>query len=458
MSRALLPLEQVLNPTSVAVVGASETPGKIGYQILKNCLDQGYKGKVYPVNPGATEIFGLKAYPSVKDLPGTIDLVAIVIPNQAIPAVLQDCGTKGVKGAIVYAGGFAESGPEGAELQKKVVETARANGIRIFGPNINGLYNASIKLNLSFNQFQPLGGPASVVSQSGSFSSAIVFQSIRQGFGFSKFISLGNKADVNEVDALTYLAGDEDTKAIALYIEALDDEEKFIEVARQLRRVKPIVAVKGGYTEAGIRTIRMTTGSEPGRDPTLREVFHKAGVLQAEGTTDLVDALAALISQPPLRGGRIAICTNAGGPACICADHCEKSRLHIPMLSAETQQKLRNVIPRFGASANPVDLTGSVTLEMYREVVNILLRDDAIDGIICCAIRSIFTPVTVYTDPWIEAKRLAQQLGKPLLACMMGDAEIFKAREILNQHGVPLYFTPERAAQAMSKLYEYYKK
>lgn len=457
MSKNIPDLDEVLNPSSVAVVGASQTPGKIGYQILKNCLDQGYKGTVYPVNPKADEILGLKCYPSIGDIPGTLDLVAIVIPNQAIPGVLEACGSKGVKGAVVYAGGFAESGPEGTLLQEEMVETARRNGIRILGPNINGLYNASISLNLSFNQFQPLGGPASIVSQSGSLSSGVVFQSIRQGFGFSKFISLGNKADVSEIDVLEYLGRDADTKAIALYIEEVEDEERFIEVARKLSEVKPIVAVKGGFTEAGIRTIRMTTASEPNEDPTLSEVFAKAGILNVEGTTQLIDTLAALIFQPPLKGNRIAICSNAGGLACICADQCEKLGLKVPVLSKETQQKLRQVIPRFGACANPVDLTGSVTLEMYREVADIILRDKGIDGVIFCAIRSIFTPVNVYTDPWTQAQGVAQQLGKPILSCMMGDEEIFRARELLNEQGVPLYFSPERAAYAMSKLHEYYQ-
>lgn len=455
MAKTCSSLEEIFNPVSVAVVGASETPGKVGYQILKNCLDQGYKGKIYPVNPGSTEIFGLKAYPSIREIPGNVDLVAIVVPNQAISGVLEDCGTKGVKGAIVYAGGFAECSEEGAELQRKIVETARANGIRMFGPNINGLFNAAISLNLSFNQFQSLGGPASIVSQSGGLSSAIVFQSLRQGLGFGKFISLGNKGDINEIDALNYLARDADTKAIALYIESLADEQKFIEVARQLVKVKPIVAIKGGYTRAGIRTMQMNTGSLPGSDPTLKEVFRKAGVLVAEGETDLVDALAALTTQPPLKGNRIAICTNAGGPACICADHCETSGLILPVLSDETQQKLRKVIPRFGVSANPVDLTGSVTLEMFWEAINIILRDDGVDGLICMAIRSTFTPVKVFTEPWIKAKTLADELGKPLLACMMGDAEIYKARDILTQHKIPVYFTPERVASAMSKLHEY---
>lgn len=457
MPKTPFPLEDIFKPASVAIVGASETPGKVGYQILKNCLDQGYQGKVYPVNPGSSEIFGLKAYASVKDIPGNIDLVAIVVPNQAISGVLEDCGSKGVKGAIVYAGGFAECHAEGAELQKKIAETARANGIRMLGPNINGLFNGAISLNLSFNQFPSLGGPASIVSQSGGFSSAVVFQALRQGFGFGKFISLGNKGDINEIDALNYLGRDEDTKAIALYIESLDDEQRFIEVARELVKVKPIVALKGGYTPAGIRTMRMNTASLPGRDPTLREVFAKAGVIQATGETDLVDALAALTSQPPLRGNNIAICTNAGGPACICADHCESSGLTLPVLSAETQEKLRKVIPRFGVAANPVDFTGSVTLEMYWEAVNIVLRDEAIDGLICMAIRSTFAPVNVFTEPWIKAKALARQLGKPLLTCMMGDAEIFKARDIMNLNGIPFYFTPETVAGAMSKLYQYQK-
>ena len=457
MSRTFSPLEEIFNPASVAVVGASETPGKVGYQILKNCLDQGYKGKVYPINPGSSEIFGLKAYPSIKDLPGNVDLVAIVVPNQAIPGVLADCGTKGVKGAIVYAGGFAECSDEGAELQKKIVATARENGIRMFGPNINGLFNASISLNLSFNQFQSLGGPASIVSQSGGFSSAVVFQSLRQGLGFGKFISLGNKGDLNEIDALNYLGRDPDTKVIALYIESLADEAQFIEVARELVKKKPIVAVKGGYTAAGIRTMQMNTGSQPAASPTLKEVFKKAGVMVAEGETDLVDALVALATQPPLRGNRIAICTNAGGPACISADHCESLGLLLPVLSDETQQQLRKVIPKFGVAANPVDFTGSVTKEMYWEAVNIVLRDEAIDGLICMAIRSTFTPVNVFTEPWIKAKTLADELGKPLIACMMGDAEIYKARDTLNQHGIPVYFTPERVANAMSKLHDYKK-
>lgn len=455
MTRRKYALDEVINPRSIAIVGASGTPGKIGYQILRNALEQGYRGRVYPVNPTATEVMGLKAYPSVKDIPESVDLACIIVPNNAVPQVVEECGEKGVKGAIIYAGGFAEIGGKGAELQRKIAETAARYGMRILGPNINGMFNGSASLNVSFNQFSRLDGPASIVSQSGSFASGVVFESIRNGFGFNKFIILGNRADVNEVEALEYLGKDSDTKAIAMYIESLIDEEAFVNIASKVSRSKPIVFLKAGVTEAGVRAIRYTTASEVEGDPRLEEALRRAGVVTVRGGEELVDTLFALINQPAPRGRRVGVVTNSGGIAVIATDRLEELGLEVPALSSETRERLKKIIPGFGSPWNPVDLTGSLTYEMLRDSLMTLIESEEVDILMAVAIRSIFIPLDVFERAFTEAAEAASKRGKPFIVCMMGDDRMFELFSALRGKGIPCYPTPERAATSTAHLYEY---
>jgi len=448
-------IDEVISPKSVAVIGASETPGKIGYQILKNMLDQGYKGRVYPINPSATEIMGLKAYPSVKAVPESVDLACIIVPNNTVPKVVEECGEKGVKGVIIYAGGFAEIGEKGAELQRQITEIAARYGLRILGPNINGMFNGSISLNVSFNQFSRLSGPASIVSQSGSFASGVVFESIRNGLGFNKFIILGNRADVNEIEVLEYLGRDSDTKAIAMYIESLIDERAFVETASKISRSKPIVCLKAGVTGAGVRAIKYTTASEVRGDPSFAEAMKRAGVITVRGGEELVDTLFALINQPLPRGRRVGIVTNSGGIAVIATDRLEELGLEVPALSDATRGSLSKIIPAFGSPMNPVDLTGSVTYEMFRDSLLTLIEGDEVDIVMAVAIRSLFIPLDVFERAFTEAAEAASRRGKPFIVCMMGDDRMFELFSVLRSRGIPCYPTPERAAMSTAHLYEY---
>lgn len=418
-------------------------------------MDQGFKEKVYPINPSATEILGLKAYPSVKDVPDEVDVACIILPNTAVPSAVEECGQKGVKGVIIYAGGFAEIGEKGAELQRIVTEIASKYGLRILGPNINGMFNGSISLNASFNQFKTLEGPASIVSQSGSFASGIVFESIRHGFGFSKFIILGNRADVDEVEALEYLEEDQQTKGIALYLESIKDEESFVRVASRVSRKKPIVFIKGGVTSNGTRAIKYTTASHPKGDPSYSEVAKRAGLIVTKSAEELVDALFTLIHQPPPKGKRVGIVTNSGGIAVIMTDRLEEGGLVVPELSGGLREKLSKVVPPFGSTANPVDLTGSVTYEMFRDSLITLIDSDEVDVVAAVAIRSLFVPLEVFEKSFSEAGKEARRVNKPFVCCVMGDDRIFELFSSLRSKGIPCYPTPDRAARALIHLYEY---
>ncbi|MCS7142194.1 MAG: CoA-binding protein [Aigarchaeota archaeon] len=451
------PLKSVIYPRSIAVIGASGTPGKIGYQILKNAIDQGYKGKIFPINPSESEIMGLKAHANVNDVPEEIDLACIIVPNNVVPQVVEECGKKGVKGVIIYAGGFAEIGEKGAELQRKIVEAASKYGLRVLGPNINGMFNGSISLNVSFNQFKTLDGPAAIVSQSGSFASGVVFESIRCGFGFNKFIILGNRADVNEIEALDFLSSEPDVKGIAMYLESISDERSFIEVAARTTKQKPIVCVKAGVSDAGVRAIKYTTASEVKGDPFMSSIFKESGVVMVKDGEELVDALFALIHQPLPRGNRVGIVTNSGGIAVILTDRLGELGMKVPHLSEPVRQKLSKIMLPIGSAHNPVDLTGSVTKESFRDSLTTLIESGEVDLVIATAIRSLFLPLEIFEGAYTEAAEIARRNSVPFLVCMMGDDKMFDLFSSLRSKGIPCYPSPERAAKSAYHLYEYSK-
>jgi len=447
-------LEALMNPKSIAIIGASGTPGKIGYQIFKNLVSCGYSGKIYPVNPGATEVLGVKAYPSIKDVPEPVDLAGIVLPNKVVPSVMEECAQRGVKVAIIYSGGFAEASGEGVELQRKVVEAAKKSGIRILGPNVNGIINNSIKLNIQFNDFGGVSGPASLLTQSGALGSGIYFRAISEyGFGFNKFMSFENRADINEIDGLEYLAEDPSTEVIALYIEAVSDGKKFMELAKRTTKHKPIVALKVGVTEAGKRASMSHTGSLAGSDEVYDSMLRQSGVIRVHEVTEMLDAVEALAYQPVPKGNNVCICTMAGGLGIMCADICEKLGLKLPVPSEETQQAWKKFIPAFGSARNPVDLTGSFSTDMLKGVIEVALRDKSFDSVIATGILSSWQTERQQTDAWLASNELAREMGKPLICCLMGGRErMQEGVNALREKKIPVYPTPERAAKALFAL------
>ncbi|MFQ5887581.1 MAG: acetate--CoA ligase family protein, partial [Candidatus Hydrothermarchaeales archaeon] len=347
-------LAYCFEPRNVAVIGASREEGKVGNAIFINLLKgttrrmigaEGFGGKVYPINPKADEISGVKCYPTITDVPEDVDLVVIVIPSRFVPSVMEELPKKNVKAAVIISAGFSEGGPEGAEIEKQVLKIAKANDIRIIGPNCLGVMRIHNNLNASFADIMPPKGPISFVSQSGALCTAVIQYSYEEDIGFSNFVSIGNKSDVDDADLLEYFAEDDKTKAIALYIESLKDGQKFMKVARDVIKEKPIVVLKSGRTESGAKAASSHTGSLAGSDVAYEAAFKQSGIYRVYSISELFDTAKALGYQPPARGDNIAIITNAGGPGVMAADQLYYRNLKLAQLPEGVMAELNEILP-----------------------------------------------------------------------------------------------------------------
>ncbi|MEJ2758672.1 MAG: CoA-binding protein, partial [Anaerolineales bacterium] len=335
------------NPKSVAVIGASSNPEKLGHAVLRNLIESGYtqKGKVYPINPKAEEIAGLPAFKSVTDVPDPIDMAVIVIPYPYVPDVLRTCGAKGIKGVIIISAGFREAGREGVEREREVIRIAKEYNIRIIGPNVLGVLDTFSPINASFAADSPPQGPIAITSQSGALGTAILDWAGAGSMGLSKFVSLGNKADVNEVDLLKEWAHDENTNVILMYIEELSAGQEFLAEAAKVSKIKPIVAIKSGVTQAGARAVSSHTGSLAGSEQAYHAAFQQAGVIRADSMEELFDMAIAFGYQPELKGKKIAIITNAGGPGILATDALERAGLSLARFENSTIHTLEQTLP-----------------------------------------------------------------------------------------------------------------
>lgn len=447
-------LSTILWPRSIALIGASNSPTKVGYNVLRNLIDIGYDGRIYPINPTDAEVLGLKAYKSVLDVPGEIDLAALAVPSKAVLGVVDECARKGVKGAVVYVAGFAEVDQEGARLQEKMLQIAKSAGMRIFGPNINGIINSSAKMNLSFNPFPKYGGPVSLLTQSGALGSALFYRAVEEGISFEKFIAIGNKSDIDEIEVLEFLENDEATRAIAMYLEGVKSGKRLIETARRLTPKKPIVAIKIGATKAGSRAALSHTASLTGDDAINAAAFKQAGILRVSGPTELLDTLIALINQPPPAGNRVHILTTAGGIGAVCTETCEKNGLEVVVTGEETARNLRKVMAGFMSVRNPVDLTVT-DYPTIKAVVEMLIESPDNDCVIWNILINVFQSVEDVARLWDETRGLAREKGKTIVCCLMGKPGTIEGIVKIRGIGLPAYPTPERAAFTMAKLYEY---
>ncbi len=445
-------LDAFFNPRAIAVIGASRDPSKIGHRIAKNIIDGGFAGAIYPINPNANEILGLKCYKSIKDAPSEIDLAVIVVPSKIVPSVLEDCGVRGVRGVIVISAGFGETGREGTRLEREIVSICRRYDMRMQGPNCLGIISVQSRVNASFAPTMPPPGNIAFVSQSGALGSAILSWAIRNEIGFTKFISLGNEADLNATDFLETLGEDEDTKVIGLYIEGVKDERRFIEVAKRVSRKKPIVAVKAGTTSAGIRAVSSHTGSLAGSEEAFSAAFKKAGIIRAGTIEELFNLVLAFGSQPLPKGRRALIVTNGGGPGILAADACEKAGLEISLLEREIIEELRKNIPPYASLNNPVDILGDAGEKRYRLAVEAGLRSNNVDGIIVILTPQAVTPSEKVAETLADTGRFS---GKPILASFMGFEESSTVIKMLKRGGIPNYAFPEQAAFALKAMYEY---
>src|SRR5512136_2726887 len=443
-------LEAFTQPKGVAVVGASPSPGKLGHAVLQNVIQYGYTGHIYPINPNAREILGLPAYPSVLDIPGPVDLAVVLVPAKAVPGVLEECGQKGIRGAVVISAGFREVGREGRQLEQQLVETARRYGIRVVGPNVLGIIDTVIGLNGSFAAGMPRQGHIAFMSQSGALCTSILDMALGQGIGFSRFYSIGNKADLNEIDFLRAWADDAETNVIVAYLEGIANGAEFMQVARQVTRRKPIVAIKSGTTSAGSRAASSHTGTLAGSEKAYDAAFKQVGIVRAGSVQDLFDYAQAFARQPLPDSDAVAVVTNAGGPGIMASDAIERIGMRLASLTPEIQQKLRVALPAAASVVNPIDVLGDAPADRYALGIEAALSDPNV-GIVLV----VLTPQTATQIP--ETARVVGELSrkyrKPTFAAFMGDLAIRPAMEILAEYSVPNYQVPERAVAAIAAMW-----
>lgn len=441
-------------PGSVAVVGASRSEEKIGHAVLKNILDSGYEGDVYPVNPKADEILGLQAYGGVKEISGEVDLAVIVIPAKLVVDVVKECGEKGVPAVIVISAGFEETGKEGAERQRELLEIAEAHGMRVLGPNVLGVIDTICPLNASFAAHMPERGRLGFMSQSGALCVAVLDLAVVEGIGFSRFVSLGNKADVNETALLRQWRDDPDTGAVLAYIEGVSDGRAFMDAARELSAEKLFAALKSGITEEGSEAVSSHTGTLSGSERAYQAAFRKAGVLWAETWRDLFDWGLSFTYQPPLQGPNIAIVTNAGGPGILMTDALGETGLSLARLQDETVRELREALPEEAATGNPVDVLGDAEPDRYGSALRTVLDDANVDGAVVILTPQILTDVVGTAQVIVD---VATEWEKPVIGCFMGEETTSEGAALLNEKKVPNYRSPKRAVNALDALWRYHQ-
>jgi acetyl coenzyme A synthetase (ADP forming)-like protein len=446
-------LDALLRPKSIAVVGASATPGKLGAVVLANILSNGYTGKVFPVNPTHPEIQGLKAYPSVLDVPGEIDAAVLAVPAALCGQVAEECGRKGVKGLIVIASGFREIGR--ADLEEELVRIAARYGTRILGPNIVGIMSNSDKLNASFSPFLPYPGRSSLVSQSGALIVAVEAATHIRRVGFDKMISIGNMSDVDIVDCVEWLDADSHTTCIALYIEGLKNGRRFVAAARRAR--KPIVVLKSGVSALGGAAAASHTGSLAGSAKVYEAAFSQAGVVQARDLDGLFERTLSLSLQPPMNGANLCILTNGGGVGVLATDAAERLGIPLEFAPSDLQAQLRPSMPEFASSRNPVDLSGMAGSGMYDKTVRTALAHPWVHGLVVLYCEnSLTTPMEIAQSIYRSIQDSGVH-GKPVTIAFIGGERSADCLKWFMEKGVPAFETPDKAVNAMAALREYAK-
>lgn len=441
----------LLSPRSVAVIGASTQPGKVGHDILNNLVTEEYNGAIYPVNPKADKILGVKAYASVKDIPGEVDLAVIVIPAPLVPGALRECGEKGVKNAVVISAGFKEvHTPEGAALEEEVAAVCREHGIALVGPNCLGILRPSLRMNASFAKGLPPAGNVTLISQSGATAVGIMDLAPGLGLGFASVFSIGNKTGMSESDYLTLCADDPDTHVIGLYLESIEDGRRFLETAAAITPRKRIVLLKSGVSERGKKAAASHTGALAGSDAAIDALCRQSGIRRARSMDEFLDLLCVFSRQPALLSRNIAVLTNAGGPGILATDACEREGLALPALSPKIAEALKPALPDTASIGNPIDLIGDAKTDRY-EAGLIACRDDGnVDGLVVILTPQIMTPSEEIADTIVRIMKTAPLM--PVVACFIGGSLVERARTKLRAHGIPVFDTPERAIRAIAAL------
>lgn len=445
-------LDLIFEPTNVAVVGASEREGSVGRTIMENLDNPLFKGNIFPVNPKRAEILGIKAYPSLSDVPDRIDLIVVTIPSKFVPAVIEEAVSLDIKAAIVISAGFKEVGPEGAELERQIMEHARKNGMRIIGPNCLGVMSPVTGLNATFATGMAPVGKIGFISQSGALCTAVLDWSFKENVGFSHFVSVGSMLDVDWGDLIYYLGDDPRTDAIVLYMESIGNARSFLSAAREVALVKPVIVIKPGRTAAAAKAAASHTGSMTGADDVLEAAFERSGVLRVDSISELFAMAETLSKQPRPAGPNLTIITNAGGPGVLATDALITTGGQLTPISDETMEQLNSFLPGAWSHNNPVDVLGDAPPERYAETLELAGHDENADGLLV-----ILTPQAM-TDPTQTAEALkpyAHKIDKPVLASWMGGTDIATGEEILNKAGIPTFEYPDDAAKAFSYMYKY---
>lgn len=448
-------LNPVFYPRSIAVIGASRQPGSVGQSLLANIIDSRYQGIVYPVNPKAKGILSIKCYRNVTEIPDVVDLAVIIVPPQFVPEVLEECGKKNIKGAIVISAGFKEIGGKGIELEDSVKKISAKYDISLFGPNCLGVINADpvSSMNATFGTQMSKEGNIAFLSQSGALCVAVLDYAIEANIGFSKFISMGNKAGLTENELLLYLKNDPKTDVILMYLEDLADGREFMNIAREITssptHPKPIIALKAGRTLLGARAASSHTGSLAGSDRVYDAIFSQCGVLRGETLEEIFDYVKAFSSQPLPKGGNVAIVTNSGGPGILATDSCIRYGLNITSFSPSTVKILKKILPPTASLNNPIDLIAEAQQEQYETTLKEILKDKNVDSSIIILTPTAFTDVEKIADTIV---RVAHEFKKPVLCCFLGVYDVSSGIEILEENDIPAYRFPESAARALSEM------
>ena len=446
------PLDSIFAPKSVAVVGATETVGSVGRTIVWNLISSSFGGTIYPVNPKRPSVLGIKAYPDLSSIPEPVELIVIVTPAPTVPAIIKEAVDIGVKSAIIISAGFKETGPEGVELERQIMEYARSGNMRIIGPNCLGVMSPTTGLNATFASTIARRGSVGFISQSGALCTAILDWSLRENVGFSSFVSIGSMLDVDWSDLIYYLGDDPHTKSIVIYMETIGNARAFLSAAREVAMTKPIIVIKPGRTEGAAKAAASHTGSLTGSDEVLEVAFRRSGVLRVNSIAELFYMAEVLGKQPRPKGPRLTILTNAGGPGVLATDALITSGGELAKISPETMEEFNKLLPAAWSHNNPVDILGDASPERYGKALEIAAKDPNTDGILV-----ILTPQAM-TDPTKTAEELvpySQSLGKPIIATWMGGNEVAPGEAILNKANIPAFPYPDTAARVFDYMAHY---
>ncbi|GLX95307.1 acetate--CoA ligase family protein [Herbidospora sp. NBRC 101105] len=452
----LAKMNRIFHPRAVAVIGASGETGKIGNSVMRNLINGGFRGNIYPINPKSSEILGLPAYPSIADVPGEVDVAVFAIPAAFVPAALEAAGEKGVAGAVMIPSGFAETG--NVEGQQEVVEIARKHGVRMLGPNIYGYYYTPENLCATFCTPYDVQGNVALTSQSGGIGMAILGFSRTTRMGVSAIVGVGNKADVDEDDLLTFFEQDDNTKCVAMHLEDLKDGRGFVEAVQRVVKEKPVIVLKAGRTAMGAKAAGSHTGALAGDDKVYDDILRHAGVVRAPGLNDMLEYARSLPIMPTPQGENVVIITGAGGSGVLLSDACVDNGLTLMEIPPDLDEAFRAYIPPFGAAGNPIDITGGEPPSTYENTLRLGLTDPRIHALVLGYWHTIVTPPMVFAElvARVVAEERAKGNHKPVVASLAGDTEVEEACEYLFDHGVVAYpYTTEKPVAVLGAKYRW---